>query len=831
MAQALDGIRILDLSWGIAGPLGVLLLAEHGADVIKVEPPGGDPLRAYDGAVVWNRSRRSIVADLRTDDGREVMEALVRSADVVVESYRPGVIDRLGFGADRIAELNPRCILMSVPAYPDGHRWAQRPGYDALVQASSGQMWEQPGWRMGPIFLHMPMPSMGTAYLVPLGILSALHARHTTGRGQHVRTSLFQGALLYSTQIWQDVEGADAQFHELMGKSWPPGIHQQMIFECANGEYLHNSVMSGLTPTASQDEILGIQGAPDALTFMTLPVEEREIWNAKRRETFKDWDRSELVELMRANNHAVEPVIEASQMFAHPQTIANGLTVHVDDPVHGRTTQMGVPIHLLSTPGEVKGPQPRVGEHGEEILRSLGFDDARVAALLAGACNPTAPAPEHTPSTAPTVAPRLRRHSAPARVVDTPAPAQTALGDITVLDFGQYLAGPFGPMILSDLGATVIKIEPVTGDGMRLASKPFFGCQRGKRSLALNVKDPAGLEVAHRLIGTADVVHQNMTRGVASKLGIDYAASRALRDDIIYCNTYAYGLPDPLGHFGGLDPLYQANSGLEFEAGATHTGNAPLYYRFGMCDASNALLSIVGVLLALQHRDATGEGQELWTSLHDGGVIFSSDMWLGPDGTPWNRPRLDQDLQGIDALYRLYRTQDDDWICIAARRNDEFAALCTVLGTTELLDDARFASQASRSQHRRQLEAVLEPVFRTRAARFWSRKLDDAGVPNEIPVDTFDGLQVLHDADNVRLGLVAEYEHALLGLTRQFGNLIDFSETPGRIFGPAPLVGQHSREILDEYGFSGSEVDDLIASGVVAEPDADLVQYRARYMN
>ncbi len=386
MAQALDGIRILDLSWGIAGPLGVLLLAEQGADTIKVEPPGGDPFRAYDGYTVWNRSRRSFTVDLKDPAGLEAFRRLAATADIVVESFRPGVMDHLGVGYEQLRAINERIVLLSLPAYPDGHRFAQRPGYDALVQASSGQMWEQPGWRMGPVFLHMPMPSMGAFFLVSIGATTALIARERTGRGQHVRTSLFQGALLYTTQIWQDVERANAGFHELMGKTYPPGVHQPMIFECANREFVHVSIMSGLTPTKTMDEILGVPDPPNPMTFPMLPPEERERFTRLRSEKFKEWDRAELVEALRSNNHAVEPIIMAHEMFAHPQTIANDMTATVEDPVHGTTTQMGVPIHMLGTPGAIRGPQPTVGEHTEVILRELGYDDAAVASLVSGAC-------------------------------------------------------------------------------------------------------------------------------------------------------------------------------------------------------------------------------------------------------------------------------------------------------------------------------------------------------------------------------------------------------------------------------------------------------------
>ncbi|MGZ4689098.1 MAG: CaiB/BaiF CoA transferase family protein [Acidimicrobiia bacterium] len=393
------------------------------------------------------------------------------------------------------------------------------------------------------------------------------------------------------------------------------------------------------------------------------------------------------------------------------------------------------------------------------------------------------------------------------------------LEGVRLIDFGQYLAGPFGPMIIGDLGAEVIKVEPVTGDGMRLAGKPFFGCQRGKRDIALDLKHPDGLKIALELVERADIVHHNMTAGVADRLGIGYDDCRRANPNVVYCNTWAYGLEGPLAHFGGLDPLYQAATGLEYEAGATHTGNAPLYYRFGMCDAANAMLSVVGVLAALLHQRRSGNGQELWTSLLDGGAVFASDAVL-VDGQPLPRPRLDQGLHGIDACYRLYETQDG-WIQIAAVKESEWVALCRALGLPELADDARFAVADLRHEHRDELEALLADRFRAKTELAWTRALDEAGVPNEIPIDTKAGDLVLFDADNERLGLVAEYEHPIMGTLRQFGELIQFSDAPGKIDTPPPRVGENTREILGWLGYDDAAIEELFANNVVNWPQPD----------
>ncbi len=220
---ALDGISILDLTTGIAGPLGVLLLAEQGAEVVKVEPPGGDPLRSIPGSAVWHRSRRSVTLDLAEVEGRARFCDLLATADVLVESFAPGTMASWGLAYEDICATYPALVFASAPAYPSASRNAGRPGYDALVQARAGLQYEQPGWRDGPIFLHFPAPSMATCFMLAIGVTSALRARQITGRGQRVETSLYQGALAYTTMLWHEASRRAPAITPCSPRPIPPG--------------------------------------------------------------------------------------------------------------------------------------------------------------------------------------------------------------------------------------------------------------------------------------------------------------------------------------------------------------------------------------------------------------------------------------------------------------------------------------------------------------------------------------------------------------------------------------------------------------------------------
>jgi crotonobetainyl-CoA:carnitine CoA-transferase CaiB-like acyl-CoA transferase len=395
------------------------------------------------------------------------------------------------------------------------------------------------------------------------------------------------------------------------------------------------------------------------------------------------------------------------------------------------------------------------------------------------------------------------------------------LEGIRVIDFGQFLAGPFGPMLLADLGADVIKVEPTRGDGMRgPVVGSFMGCQRGKRDIAIDLKHPRGRELALKLVASADMVHHNMTLGTADRLGVGYEDCRSVNPDILYCNNYMYGAYGPLAHMGGLDPLAQAASGIEWESGPVELGNPPLWYRYGHGDVAAAMPSALALLIALYHRNKGGGGQSMWMSLMHGGMLYTADSWLGPDGTPSPRPSLDARQLGFGPLYRLYETSDG-WLQIAVMQEEQFTALCTAVRRPQLATDQRFATASGRETNADALAQELEQAFLADLAINWRKALDAAGVPCEVSVETWDGETFLFDDELVRLGLVAEYRHPLLGRVRQFGNLISFSDTPGKQERATPMLGEHTREILGELGYDEAAIDELHADAVVSSPGED----------
>ena len=816
MTGPLGGIRVIDLSTGIAGPMATMLLADHGADVVKVEPPGGDPTRSSSGARVWHRGKRSVELDLDQPDGRDALLGLIERADVVVETLAPGVAAGLGLDWEALSARHPRLVLCSVTGYGRHVSDRDRPAVDALVAARTGLHFEQRGRvgttigmlcdrspeledleippgcadgpeRDGPLFPRSTWPSVGAAFLAANGVSAALLARHRTGRGQWVETSLLQGVLASTIGTWQRPEDPDADGY----MSWimdPRGSKGQ--FRCADGTWVQNWVPNpAFTLGVSEGDHLDPEAAkapredpsrigPDYSELVVLAHYHPEMAAAYARFPAQEW-----VDVAAEVGVCLQPVRSVEDALADPALHDCGMVVTVEDPEAGPIRHVGVAVDMRATPAAVRGPAPRPGQHTEEVLAELDLP----------------PRPGDDAADEPEIA----------------AP----LDGIVVLDLGLAIAGPFGTQVLSDLGATVIKVNTLWDDFWH-ATHIAFCANRGKQSISMDLKDPRAMEVLHKLVERADVVQHNMRYEAAVRLGVDDESLRRVNPDLIYCHTAGF---DPTrAHLPGNDQTGACLAGTEYEDGAVGLGGKPIWSLTSFGDTGNGFLSSMGIIQALLHRARTGEAQFLTTNILAAHLVNTSYAWIDAAGEGVERPHLTLDQLGTGPLHRLYET-DRGWLCVAVDDDGQWAAMANELDDPRLAD-ARYSTASGRAGAADELTAALAQVLCTAGATEWFERLDAAGVPCEVADDHF--VNRLFDDPQYRdAGLVTSVEQAQVGRFEQFGDLWSFSDTPARVGGPPLVVGHDTVVLLQELGLDQAEIDELIADGVVKQ--STLVQERA----
>ena len=396
----LADLEVLDLSWGTAGPMTSMLLADCGARVTRVESPRGDPVRDDVAYRVWNRGKRSAVLDLGSAGDRDVFLAHAARADVVLESFEPGVTARLGIDEPTLRALNPRLVYCSITGYgPDGPD-AHRPAYDSLVAARTGLHWDQRGWtgtsvgrisgapvpaegievpplpasrfdQPGPVFLRSTWPSIGATFLATVGISAALRAREVTGRGDHVRTSLLQGAMAVAGPTWQRAEHPDAPgfWMWVLDRRAPEGL-----FECADGRWVHFWTIrpTAVLEAAEHDE-LPIEGdAEDMSAGVRIGMEPDDLvilfhYHPLLVEAFRKFPSDRWVAFGAARGLGIALVRSPEEALDDEALLDHGCVVEVDDPEVGRIRHAGVLMEFSDTPGRVQGPAPALGRHTDEV--------------------------------------------------------------------------------------------------------------------------------------------------------------------------------------------------------------------------------------------------------------------------------------------------------------------------------------------------------------------------------------------------------------------------------------------------------------------------------
>lgn len=399
-----------------------------------------------------------------------------------------------------------------------------------------------------------------------------------------------------------------------------------------------------------------------------------------------------------------------------------------------------------------------------------------------------------------------------------PEPARRPLEGFRVLDLSRFLSGPYCTMVLADLGADVIKLEqPGIGDDTRSfgpfhngQSYTFIQANRGKRSLAMDLKNEQGAELVRRLLTETDAVVENFRPGVTARLGLDYDSVRKIRPDILYCSISGYGQTGPDRNRPGFDIMAQGMSGLLRMTG--QPDGRPTKVGFAVNDIAAGMTAVYSILAAEMVRRQTGLGQYIDISLVDSllawtvweaGALFGSGEVPAPTGTRHRR----------SAPYQAYRTSDG-YVTIGANNERLWTRVANVLGRPQWLKDPRFANNDARLANANELEHEIEAITTGRSTNEWVDVLDKAGVPCG-PILTYD--QVLSHPQVLARNMVVESEHPVMGSTKVLGVAPKFSDLDIRPSTAAPTLGQHSRELLRDLGLTDREVDDLVTAGVVAE--------------
>jgi crotonobetainyl-CoA:carnitine CoA-transferase CaiB-like acyl-CoA transferase len=376
--EALSGIRAIDFGQYIAGPLAAMLLAEQGADVVKVERTMGDPARKEDGFLVWNRSKKSIVLDLKKTEGLKIARDLVKNADVVIENYRPGVMDRLGLGYEAVKAINPRIIYCSISGFGPTGPYSTIPGYEQIVSSISSIYTEQ-GAITHPLYIVLPLASTYTAAEAAYDVVAALCMRETSGKGQKIDLSIFRTILSTFRQYLVDFEGIIRSYWTPTGplplyRAYAGSDGKYFFLGCGNYKFVTLFCIVMEHEEWLEDPIL--DGAP----FLILPPNSSRL-RARLTNIFKTRTRDEWLELLSSNGIPVAPVQTIEEFMKYEQIRAVDMIQSIEQPGKGTVTEMGIPVALGLTPGTIKGPAPKAGQHSKEILRKLGYRVADIARL------------------------------------------------------------------------------------------------------------------------------------------------------------------------------------------------------------------------------------------------------------------------------------------------------------------------------------------------------------------------------------------------------------------------------------------------------------------
>lgn len=766
----LQGLRAVEVSLGISAvgagmgtSLPGTLLQDLGADVTRVR---SDRRSTLDHGVeferVWDRGKEVVEVDADDPDrAAAAIAALARDADVLLLAGGEDLVERRGLGYRDLARSNPGLVVARIrPSY---NALGPMPDLELLVHARAGLLTQIRGHRPGPVFGDLAVASAGAGLSAAVGALACLYEREVTGLGGWAETSLYDGLQAILPMIIGTVQ-RHSPSTTLLWDGQGPG--EALVYQCADGEY----VQLWFGAKGAYEAFLEHMGDPpseggyNADMISGAMVERGRRWAA----AFATRDREWWIKDLAGHNFRCEPAWRPGEALRDPHLRETGLSVDHQDPELG-------PITVL-------GPVIRVRPAG----------DAGRAARDAGR-------------------PEVSQVPAGRRLLD----------GVRVLDLSAYLAGPVAPLVLAELGADVVKVEPPAGDVHRAMEPMFAAGQRGKRSVAVDLKSPDAPAVLERLFRWSDVVHHNARVGLAERLGYDEATVRAVNPDVIYSFASGFGDHGPRALLPANDQLMQALSGVE--AGQGGAGQPPTFLVWGAIDVTGGWLAACGILAGLCARrrqggreGGRGGGQSVATSLLGAALTLKSGAFLTADRVAGG-PVLDSGQTGYGAAYRIYQGGDGAWFALAVpdgRAWDRLREVVRADGLPASPPPLRTDPGGAQPE-----EALLAELFLARDAAAWVADLRAAGVPVEPvgePGRSEFAAGFVDDPVNRQLGRVVSYRWGDRGR-------VDQPCFPPRI-GPAPRpraragipgLGEHTAQVLESLGLDAAQRARLAASRTI----------------
>ena len=817
--QALNGVRVLELA-DAEGEYCGKLLADFGAEVIKVEPPGGSPSRSEPPFkddrpgpdrslpfLYFNANKKSITADLDTEAGRERVRRLARTADVLVESAAPGSLAAMGLAHEELRAANPRLVYASVTAFGQtgpysGYRWS------GLVAFAMGGLMYVSGKPTAP-----PVNAPGAqAFLVgsahaALAILMALWRVRQGGAGQHIDISMMDCLAAMENMVSRSAStGVHPRRDGTQHRFATPGT----IYRCRDG-FVHIFVTN--SQPGAWGRFVDWLGLPEALTGEEFndPVYRRaHVAEVDRvvSEILAKLPKEKVYEELQDRHIPCAPVNTPLEFVRDRHIESRGFVV---ETVHPRLGPMEFPGRAYKTGNwRFRHHAPAVGEHDGELLDrepSAPDDTDRDRTAISGGV-PDRPDPHAGPG------PAAGGRAADAACVPTgqsseaahasrngEAPGVLPLAGIRVADFTHMVAGPYGTMQLAYFGAEVIKIESrARPDTWRIregnkdveASLPFADHNRNKLSVTANLKTEEGKEVARRIIAESDVVVENFSVGVMDRLGLGYEELRALKPDIIMIRLQGLGTTGPRKNYVTWGPSLMPFSGMTWLWNHPD-GGAPVGSQTSYPDYIVSIHMAFVLMAALHHRANTGEGQ--FIDIAQGEVTASL---IGPallDGLVNGRAMEPVGNRGhLGAPHGCYPCRGDDaWCAVSVEDEDGWQGFCAATGSHAALRDERFATAAGRRANAEALDALVSEWTVQRSPREVMETLQAHGVTAGM---VSDGTTLVNDPHLRSRGSVVEHEHPRQGRLTLPGIVMKLSETPGEIRRHAPLLGQDNHAVL-----------------------------------